>query len=126
VYQGRFKSFPIGEDAHLLTVLRYVEANPLRAKLVERAQDWPFSSLSCPRSPRKKAALLSPWPVDRPRGWASVVNEPLASPRLEAVRVSVSRGRPFGDAAWAADLASRLGLRFTLNPRGRPRIVEKI
>jgi putative transposase len=32
VYQGRFKNFPIQNDAHLLTVLRYVEANPERKR----------------------------------------------------------------------------------------------
>src|SRR5437763_12062268 len=40
VYQGRFKSFPIERDEHLLAVLRYVERNALRARLVQRAQDW--------------------------------------------------------------------------------------
>src|SRR3984957_4727001 len=40
VYQGRFKSFPIEKDEHLLTVLRYVERNALRARMVERAEDW--------------------------------------------------------------------------------------
>src|SRR6266576_1084608 len=39
VYQGRFKSFPIAEDEHLLAVLRYVERNPLRAGLVTRADE---------------------------------------------------------------------------------------
>jgi putative transposase len=38
LYQGRFKSFPIQEDDHLWTVLRYVEHNPLRANLVESKQ----------------------------------------------------------------------------------------
>ncbi len=45
IYQGRFKSFPVKDDGHLLTVLRYVEANPLRAKMVKRAEDWWWSSL---------------------------------------------------------------------------------
>ena len=45
VWQGRFKSFPIQEDDHLRVVLRYVERNPLRAGLVERAEDWRWSSL---------------------------------------------------------------------------------
>ena len=35
VYQGRFKSLPIQEDGHLLTVCRCVERNPLRANLVK-------------------------------------------------------------------------------------------
>ena len=46
VWQGRFKAFPIEQDEHLLTVLRYVERNPLRAGLVERAEDWHWSSLA--------------------------------------------------------------------------------
>jgi putative transposase len=40
VWQARFKAFPIEEDHHLLTVLGYVERNPLRANLVARAEDW--------------------------------------------------------------------------------------
>ena len=40
VWQGRFKAFPIEQDEHLLTVLRYIEQNPIRAKLVTRAEDW--------------------------------------------------------------------------------------
>ncbi|MDP9173653.1 MAG: transposase, partial [Planctomycetota bacterium] len=40
VYQGRFKSFPIQRDEHLLTVLRYVERNPVRAARVARAEAW--------------------------------------------------------------------------------------
>jgi putative transposase len=39
VWQGRFKAFPIQEDDHLLTVLRYAERNPLRAGLVTREED---------------------------------------------------------------------------------------
>ncbi len=40
----RFKSFPIQSDEHLYTVLRYVERNAVRAELVERAEDWRWSS----------------------------------------------------------------------------------
>jgi len=45
VYQGRFKSFPVQTDEHFLTVARYVERNALRAKLVERAEEWQWSSV---------------------------------------------------------------------------------
>ncbi|MBY0526977.1 MAG: hypothetical protein K2R98_26525 [Gemmataceae bacterium] len=40
VWQGRFKAFPMAEDEHLLAVLRYIERNPLRAKLTRRAERW--------------------------------------------------------------------------------------
>jgi putative transposase len=44
VWHGRFKAFPIQSDEHLLSVLRYVEGNPLRAKIVKCAEQWPRSS----------------------------------------------------------------------------------
>lgn len=46
VYQGRFKSEQVTEVAELVRVCRYVERNALRANLVSRAQDWPWSSLA--------------------------------------------------------------------------------
>ena len=45
LYQGRFKSFPIQDDDHFLTVCRYVERNALRAKLALKAEHWRWSSL---------------------------------------------------------------------------------
>ncbi len=50
VWQGRFKAFPIQEDEHLLTVLRYVERNALRANLVAAAELWNWSSLAWRRT----------------------------------------------------------------------------
>jgi len=41
IWQGRYKSFPLEQDDHLLTVLRYIERNPVRAKLAKRAEQWP-------------------------------------------------------------------------------------
>jgi putative transposase len=65
VWQGRFKAFPIQQDAHLVTVLRYVQRNPVRAGLAERAEAWPWSSLRWWRSPGRPA-FLSEWPIERP------------------------------------------------------------
>ena len=45
LWQGRFKEFPCRDDAQLLTVLRDVERNALRAGLVDKAEDWKFGSL---------------------------------------------------------------------------------
>jgi len=46
VYQGRFKSFPVQDDDHFLTVCRHVERNALRAKRVKRAGDKEFAQVS--------------------------------------------------------------------------------
>jgi putative transposase len=46
LYQGRFKSFPMQSDEHLLTVARYVEPHAVGAALAERPEQWPRGSLS--------------------------------------------------------------------------------
>ncbi len=65
VYQGRFKSFPIQCDRHLLAVCRYVERNPLRANLVPKAENWRYSSLWMYVNSAADIEL-SPWPIERP------------------------------------------------------------
>jgi putative transposase len=128
LYQGRFKSFPVQNDRHLLLVCRYAEANPLRAGMVRRAQDWPYSSVRWSaglagddESPPVPPAPLAPWPVERPRDWLACVNEPMGPKHLERLRTSARRGRPFGDDAWTRRTADQLGLLNTLRDPGRPK-----
>ena len=118
LYQGRYKSFPVKDDFHLLTLLRYVEANPLRAKRVERAEQWRWSSLS---NAEKHRVELDPGPVDRPANWAEVVNEPLGEDEADRLRLSVKRGQPYGSAAWRTRIAKQLGLESSLRNPWRPK-----
>jgi len=120
VWQGRFKCFPVQSDAHLWTVLRYAERNPLRANLVKRAEEWPWSSLGWHPFEGQKG-FLHPAPIERPPDWTAEVNAPLTQAELDAVRHSVRRGTPFGSEAWVEQVARQLGLEATLRPRGRPR-----
>lgn len=124
VWQGRFKAFPIEQDEHLLTVLRYVERNPLRANLVERAEEWAWSSLAWRRrrgANRVRPSILADWPAPCPRNWLSLVNRVETEAELAAVRRSIARGTPYGGKRWTHRTAARLGLESTLRPRGRPR-----
>jgi putative transposase len=122
LYQQRYKSFPIQDDSHFLVVCRYVEQNALRARLVERAELWRFGSLwRWLQKPEPIPKLLSRWPIPRLPSWVDRVNEPLPPQELDAVRHSVQRGSPLGDAAWVKSIARRLNLESTLRPRGRPK-----
>jgi putative transposase len=127
LYQGRFKSFPIQTEHYFLTVVRYVERNALRANLVARAEDWPWSSLGQRSS--IDPVPLSTWPVsfsaDRHSElWMDWVNRPQTEGELATVRLCSNRGRPFGDDEWVRQVAVRLDLGSTLQPRGRPRRIE--
>jgi putative transposase len=122
VYRGRFKSFPVQGDGHFLAACRYVERNALRANLVERAEDWLWCSLHGRGRPKARAASwLSAWPVERPRRWVHLVNTAQSETELAALRRSVQRGCPFGEAPWSAQMVRRLGLEMTIRPHGRPR-----
>jgi putative transposase len=123
VYQGRFKSFPVQDDGHLTTVLRYVERNPLRAKLVPRAEAWRWSSLgqlALPIDPTIPTIPIAPWPVARRRDWVAWVNRPQTPKEEAAILRSLTHGRPYGSDAWTARAERRLGL-GPLRPRGRPK-----
>ena len=99
-----------------------MERNALRAKLVDRAQGWRWSSVwRRAQGDAKVASWLSDWPVERPRDWVARVNRPQTTSELEALRLSVQRGRPFGEDAWVRRLVRRFGLESTLTPRGRPK-----
>jgi putative transposase len=120
LWQGRFKAFPIQRDEHLLAVIRYSERNPLRAKLVDAAEDWRWSSLR-ERLSKETSEILYRLPMDLPRDWRARVNRPQTVAEEAALRKSLERGSPFGSERWTKLTATRLNLQHSLNPRGRPR-----
>ena len=123
VYQGRYKSFPVQDDAHFSTLVRYVERNPLRAKLVSRAEEWRWSSLGqigqvsnekVPQIP------ICPWPVQRCKDWVEWVNQPQTNAEMMAVFHAIKHNRPYGSDSWTARMEKRLGI-GPLRGRGLPK-----
>lgn len=120
VWQGRFKAFPIEEDTHLVTVLRYVERNALRAGLVRRAEHWPWGSLAWRLGSGPSPGLTDP-PVPLSADWVAYVNQPQTTAELESLRTCARRETPFGSTGWVARAAEQLSLGAENRPRGRPR-----
>jgi len=120
VWQGRYKHCPVQDDHYLLTVLRYVERNALRAKLVTRAEEWRWGSLYW-RDRRDSVLSFAPPPLPLPKWWCEFVNQPQTAAELESIRTSVNRQRPFGDPHWIKDKARAAGLEQSLKNVGRPR-----
>lgn len=124
IYQGRYKSFPIEKDNHFLQVCRYIERNPLRAKLVKKAQNWKWSSLWIRENGTKKQkSLLSDWPVEKPIAFLDWVNitEKDEEEKLQKIRYAIKRGCPYGKEDWIGKIAKKLNLVSTLISRGRPK-----
>src|SRR5262249_30345269 len=75
LYQGRFQSIPMGEDAHLLTVCRYVERNPVRAGLVARVEEWQWGSAAQRLvAAAEDVPVHCQGPLPRPTDWTTWAN----------------------------------------------------
>jgi putative transposase len=98
VWQGRFKAFPAQDGRHLLTVLRYIERNPVRANLVAAADMWPWSSAypAC-------TLELAEWPVRKPPDWLLRLREDDVD--LAEVRTCANVETPYGQADWTRRIA---------------------
>jgi len=118
IWQGRYRSFIIQNDIHLLTVVRYVEGNPVRARLVSAAREWPWSSYR-ERVGIQEGRILDPIPLILPRDWESFVNMPLTDEEKSRLTASVARNTPFGDSQWVMNKCGENKLEHTLRPRGR-------
>lgn len=118
VYQSRFKAVPLQRERSLVRVCRYVERNALRKGLVPAAELWQWGSLfavceNCYPIP------LSRWPILRPVNWIEIVNRPENEAELEALRKTIRRNQPIGDAQWQKAVAPFIGL--SMRPIGRPK-----
>lgn len=121
LYQGRYKSFPVQKDEHFLQLVRYVERNARRAALVEKAEDWPWSSLRIrQQGTPEQRKMLYKWPVEPDERYIDWVNTPQPKEEIEVIRYHIQRGRPLGEASWMQRTAKKLGLESTFRNRGRP------
>jgi len=83
LYQGTYKSFLAETDQHLLTVLKYIERNPVRAKLVKQPEEWKWgSAYRRLRGTAEQRLLLSESPVHLPHNYRTWINEPEPSETL--------------------------------------------
>ncbi len=122
LYQGTYKSFPVEKSEYLTTLIRYVEQNPLRAKLVKHSEDWKFSSLfRRTKGTLKQKKLLAPLPVEMPHNYLKAVNEIYAADTLKTIRATVEKGTPFGGEKWTSSFVRAHGMESTQRGPGRPK-----
>jgi putative transposase len=98
VFQRRFWNAAIYDDLRFVAVLRYIEANPVRASLVPDADLWPWSSFTDRASRARK--ILSPLPLPLPPNWSELVGMTQSQQTLSQIRSELTRtaGRPSASA----------------------------
>ena len=107
LWQGRFASFPM-DETHMLAAARYVELNPVRARLVERPREWRWSSARAHLLGRDDG-LVSVAPLLKlAPDWRGFLRQGLSEAELEAIRAGERTGRPLGSARFVTRLEKRL------------------
>ncbi len=125
LWQGRFASF-IMDEPYLLAAARYVELNPVRAKLVEAAGQWPWSSAKAHLSGRDdrlvKVAPLLALVAD----WRGFLDSAMNAQEIEELRGHGRTGRPLGSASFLDRLESKVGRVLRPQKGGRPSKLRRI
>jgi putative transposase len=118
LFQSRFSSVAMDEE-HLISAVRYVSLNPVRAGLVERAQDWPWSSVRAHLA-GEDDELVSVRPVlDRLGQFADLLAGDPDDAAFQALRAAEGSGRPLGNADFIAGLERLLGRPIARRAPGR-------
>ncbi len=122
LWQGRPFSCAL-DNEHLIAAVRYVERNPVRARMARKAEQYPWSSAAA-HCGRRPDPLLSPLdglvPV-RTEDWSAWLAEKEDEEMLATIRLHTRTGRPAGDKRFVSGLEARLGRRLQARPIGRPR-----
>ena len=110
----------IQEDSHLQMAMRYIEGNAVRAKLVQSATEWRWSSHEETLG-KKERTLTDAVPIELPGQWDCYVDDPFTEAELDRLRMSVNRQTPFGDVTWQMKICKEFGLESTMKRKGRPK-----
>lgn len=129
LWEGRHKSSPVDTEAYLLKCYRYIELNPVRAKMVPRPEEYPWSSYAA-NALAEDSNLLSQHEVYKRLGasrearctaYRHIVRQALEEHDLKAIRSAVHYCSPLGDERFREGVESRLGSPVGQPSKGRPR-----
>jgi len=108
LWEGRFKSYPLSER-YLYAALRYVERNPVRAGIVKRAEDYPWSSAGAHVKKEKSNLLADNFMLSEIKDWASYLAEEDNETDRELFKKHARTGRPLGDDKYIEHLEELTG-----------------
>ena len=118
LFDGRHASAAM-DEAHLWAAIRYVALNPVRARLVARARDWPWSSVHAHLNGEDDGLVTVRPVLDRVERFAELIETDADDPAFASLRAAEGTGRPLGTADFVADLERRFGRRIARRAPGR-------
>ena len=116
-WQGRFGAV-VMDEAHLAAALRYVSLNPVRARLVERARDWRWSSARAHLSGKTDGITALAQIRERFPRFADLLDDEPEADLFDRLRAAESIGRPLGDERFLARVERLTRRRLRPGKRG--------
>ena len=123
LWQGRFYSCLL-DEMHLMAAMRYVEKNPVRARLVRKAWNWEWCSAGFHTGRSKDIIGLGDIReiLDLGiEGWKEYLEADEIREEVEKIRRNTMLGRPMGSSRFMEELEKKVGSVIKTLPRGRPR-----
>ena len=117
LWQGRFFSFPM-DERHLIAAMRYVERNPVNARIVKRAEDYPWSSAAAHIGARTDSILSDCYLLRVIPDWSAFLASEEESEKA-GVENSMKTGRPLGSPDFISKLELRLDRSLAKRKPGR-------
>ncbi len=129
LWESRYKSSPIETDSYLLQCSRYVELNPVKAKMVKQAEDWPWSSYQEKVGSRELDWLdfdecylgLADTTKHRQRRYREFVEACGVDSTNDKIRLALDRCQLTGSSYFVDEIERRMGLRVESRGQGRPK-----
>lgn len=128
LWEGRHRSSLVQTERYLLTCYRYVELNPVRAGMVRRPEEYPWSSYSMNSrgdtgwlTPRDEYLQLGRDAKERGRAYRELFQGHVSDQDLKLIRKAVHYNQPVADACYRKHIESQYGITLGQMRRGRPR-----
>ena len=118
LWQERFHSFPV-DESYLLATVRYIELNPVLAKLCTKPEHWPWSSASAHLSGIDDILVRTKPMLNRVSDWSEYLQQPNDPQQINNLRVHSNTGRPLGSESFIACLSQIVGCDIRPLKRGR-------
>jgi putative transposase len=128
LWEGRYRAAPIDSESYFLACCRYIELNPVRARMVRRPREYRWSSYRSHAHGAADALVaghdlydrLGRTPAERQIGYRALFRDALDAGFIDELRAATNGGWALGDARFKREIANALGRRVAPLPRGRP------
>ena len=126
LWESRYHSCIVDKDRYLWAVARYIEQNPVRAKMVEKVEDYPYSSARAHIKGTKNEVLGEEIFEKRQRkDYAILISTKAKEDEMKEIRYYTRTGRPLGEQKFVNQIEKKLQREFFVKSRGRPKKKEK-